>query len=239
MDNSMNSINLSSPELSPIIWKCIIDNTSFEFPQTIDELLEHYKNLDSYVSKMDFQTGSISVLSGITLYMLTRYFQPRKVFEIGTFIGRSTVSMALGISQHCDNGVIYTCDKDNDFYLDELKLGCRIEGMGKTLSTEALQKVCEKENSIDLFYFDGRLQDSDLQYIAQLLGEDTIIVVDDFEGIEKGVINCALLNNLPPFRSYFLVYPCPKGLFGFLNSYGGRSMTALLVPPKIFRLTPQ
>ena len=56
MDNSMNSINLSSPELSPIIWKCIIDNTSFEFPQTIDELLEHYKNLDSYVSKMDFQT---------------------------------------------------------------------------------------------------------------------------------------------------------------------------------------
>ena len=235
----MNSINLSSPELSPIIWKHVIDNTGIELSQKIDDLLKHYKNLESYVSKMDFQTGSVSILSGITLYMLTKYFQPKKVFEVGTFIGRSTVSMALGISQYCDNGTIYTCDKDNDFYLNELKLGCEIQGMGKTLSTDALRKVCEKEDRIDLFYFDGRLQESDLQYVAQLSGEDTIIIVDDFEGIEKGVINCALLKNCSPFRSYFLVYPCPKGFLDFLNSYGSRSMTALLVPPTIFRLTPQ
>ena len=57
MDSSMNSINLSSPELSPIIWKRIIDSTGLELSQTIDDLLKHYKNLDSYVSKMGYQTG--------------------------------------------------------------------------------------------------------------------------------------------------------------------------------------
>lgn len=239
MDGSMNSINLSSPELSPIIWKRIIENTSLELSQTVDELLKHYKNLDSYVSKMDYQTGSISALSGITLYMLAKYFQPSKVFEVGTFIGRSTVSMALGISQYCDNGIVYTCDKDNDFYLDELKLRCEIQGMGKTLSTEALKKVSEREDSMDLFYFDGRIQNSDLKYIAQLSGENTILVVDDFEGIEKGVINCILLKNLPCFSSYFLIHPCPVEFFNFFESYGSRSMTALLVPPTIFQLTSQ
>ena len=79
--------------------------------------------------------------------------------------------------------------KDNDFYLDELKLECEVRGMGKTLSTEALKKVSEKGDSMDLFFFDGGLQSSDLKYIAQLSGENTIFVVDDFEGISKGVIN--------------------------------------------------
>jgi len=92
---------------------------------------------------------------------------------------------------------------------------------------------------MDLFYFDGRLQNSDLKYIAQLSGENTILVVDDFEGIEKGVINCILLKNLPCFSSYFLIHPCPVEFFKFFESYGSRSMTALLVPPTIFQLTSQ
>ena len=73
--------------------------------------------------------------------MLTKYFQPSKVFEVGPFIGRSAVSTVLGISQYCDDGITYTCDKDNDFYLDELELKCDIQGMEKILSMELLEKV--------------------------------------------------------------------------------------------------
>ena len=246
----MNTIKLSYPELSPVIWKCIIENkrdgtglfshsreTSLEFPQIVDELSNYYRDLDNYMSKMDYKTGSISLLGGIMLYMLMKYFQPRKVFEVGTLIGKSTVAMALGISQYCDDGIIYTCDKDNDFYLDELKLECEVRGMGKTLSTEALKKVSEKEDSVDLFFFDGSLQDSDLKYIAQLSGENTILAVDDFEGISKGVINFLALKQLPCFRSYILVHPCPVGLLDFVHSYGSRSVIALLVPQTIFRVT--
>jgi len=170
------------------------------------------------------------------LYMLIKYFQPRKVFEVGTFIGRSTVAMALGISQYCDDGIIYTCDKDNDFYLDELKLGCEIRGDGKTLSTEALKKVSEKEDSMDFFFFDGILQNSDLEYIAQLSGENTILATDDFEGISKGVINFLFLKQLPCFSSYILVHPCPVGLLDFVHSYGSRSVIALLVPQTILQI---
>ena len=81
---------------------------------------------------------------------------------------------------------------------------------GKTLSTEALKKVSEKEDSVDLFFFDGSLQDSDLKYIAQLSGENTILVVDDFEGIEKGVINCMLLKNLSWGLSYWATFSNPS-----------------------------
>ena len=245
----MNIIKLSSLELSSVIWKCIIENkrdgtglfshsreTSLELPQIVDELSNYYKDLDNYISKMDYKTGSISLLGGITLYMLIKYFQPRKVFEVGTFIGRSTVAMALGISQYCDDGIIYTCDKDNDFYLDELKLGCEIRGDGKTLSTEALKKVSEKEDSMDFFFFDGILQNSDLEYIAQLSGENTILATDDFEGISKGVINFAFLKQLPCFSSYILVHPCPVGLLDFVHSYGSRSVIALLVPQTILQI---
>ena len=245
----MNIIKLSSLELSSVIWKCIIENkrdgtglfshsreTSLELPQIVDELSNYYKDLDNYISKMDYKTGSISLLGGITLYMLIKYFQPRKVFEVGTFIGRSTVAMALGISQYCDDGIIYTCDKDNDFYLDELKLGCEIRGDGKTLSTEALKKVSEKEDSMDFFFFDGILQNSDLEYIAQLSGENTILATDDFEGISKGVINFLFLKQLPCFSSYILVHPCPVGLLDFVHSYGSRSVIALLVPQTILQI---
>lgn len=54
----MNTIKLSYPELSPVIWKCIIENkrdgtglfshsreTSLEFPQIVDELSNYYRDL--------------------------------------------------------------------------------------------------------------------------------------------------------------------------------------------------
>lgn len=57
----------------------------------------------------------------------------------------------------------------------------------------------------------------------------TILEVDDFEGI-------AQLKTFFRFNSYFLVHLCPVD---FLDFYGSRSVTVLLIPPAIFRQTPQ
>ena len=144
--------------------------------------------------------------------MLTKYFQPSKVFKVGLFIGRSAVLTALEISLYC----IYICDKDNNFYLDELELKCDIQVWKKYHAIELLGKVSRKEDSIDLFYFGRCFKNNDPEYIAQLLGESTILEVDDFEGIEK-------LKNFFRFNSYFLVHLCPVD---FLDFYGSRSVTA-------------
>jgi len=77
-------------------------------------------------------------------------------------------------------------------------------------------RITRKSKWEDLFYFGRCFKNNDPEYIAQLLGESTILEVDDFEGIEK-------LKNFFRFNSYFLVHLCPVD---FLDFYGSRSVTA-------------
>ena len=75
-----------------------------------------------------------------------KVFQPSKVFKVGLFIGRSAVLTALEISLCCNNRITYICDKDNNFYLDELELKCDIQVWKKYYAIELLGKVSRKED---------------------------------------------------------------------------------------------
>ena len=46
---------------------------------------------------------------------------------------------------------------------------------------------------MDLWFFDGRIQDADLGYIEDFSSRQTVFVVDDYAGREKGVWNVAKL----------------------------------------------
>jgi hypothetical protein len=52
-------------------------------------------------------------------------------------------------------------------------------------------------------YLDGRIQDEDLQYFPQITHDQTVFVFDDFEGIEKGVVNAMMLDG----ANRLLIYP--------------------------------
>ena len=49
--------------------------------------------------------------------------------------------------------------------------------------------------SPDLVLIDGRLQNEDLVLFEKLINTQTIILLDDFEGVEKGLINYIQLKN--------------------------------------------
>jgi hypothetical protein len=63
--------------------------------------------------------------------------------------------------------------------------------------------LADKRTSVDLMYLDGRIQDEDLQYFPQITHDQTVFVFDDFEGIEKGVVNAMMLDG----ANRLLIYP--------------------------------
>ena len=72
----------------------------------------------------------------------------------------------------------------------------------------------------------------------KLLNQNTIILLDDFEGSEKGVVNYMRLKKLEKFKTHFLIYPCERSKlekFGE-NSY---STTAVMLPNSLIELVAQ
>jgi hypothetical protein len=154
----------------------------------------------------------------MALWSVIRYFRPKTVAEVGTYIGKSTFVLSrLGATVH-------TCDMTHDF---KLPIATKIT-QHHTSSTEMLAKM---EGKIDLLHLDGRLQADDREHLARLCTADTIITLDDFEGVEKGVWNAMQFD----LSKRILVYPPERQL---TERYAvGDATTAIILPT--LRLTPQ
>lgn len=158
-----------------------------------------------------YNTGSISLETGLLLRALCAWKRPTNVVEIGTFIGKSTVALQA-------NGVIYTCDKDNDC----LPSTPRIRTHPYTVSTEMLRQLARAGVRADLFFFDGRLTDEDIELVLRLSEPHAVYAFDDYDERGKGVANWRkLVARLP---TYGLVEPHPQ--------FAGRSTLAVAVPLK-------
>ena len=72
---------------------------------------------------------------------------------------------------------------------------------------------------IDFCFIDGRISNEDCALFEKVFTEDAVIVIDDFEGVEKGVINVMMLRN--KFPGHVLleppVHPYAKGETQFLR----------------------
>ncbi len=235
----MWSLTLSTHDLSPVIWRRIFNEFLHEIRGATATLAEIYAGLEADRAAMDYKTGSISYSSGIALYALTRKIDPTTVFEVGTFIGRSAAAMAIAMDAgEPRDRVLQTCDMSNDFVMNTKRFRTKVQGMPKTGSTAALKAAIAAGCPVDLFHFDGRLQPADLEMVTALSHESTVVALDDFEGVEKGVINGMLLKQTPRFAGHFLVEPPSPEVLGPLG-YTDRCITALLIPPSSFRLAPQ
>ena len=65
-------------------------------------------SLEELRQNADYNTGSISTSSAWALYSVTSLFQPRMVLEVGTFIGKSTMSMAIAMDDSGSRKVKFT-----------------------------------------------------------------------------------------------------------------------------------
>ena len=160
----------------------------------------------------DYDTGTVPEASAVVLRALCEWYQPRRIVEIGTFIGTSALAM-LGCASVTR---IDTCDKSNHCgpWPD------RIVAYPKTKSTTMLRQL---RKPVDLFFFDGRIQRDDLPLIQALSTPHTVYAVDDYEGREKGVINAELLQPIAPTHQ---LIPPPDSVW----SLPSRTTVAVLVP---------
>jgi hypothetical protein len=83
--------------------------------------------------------------------------------------------------------------------------------------------MAEKGAKVDLIYLDGRLSQQDVEPLNKIIHEKTVFVMDDFEGVEKGVVNAMMLESV----GRVLIYPRE-----------GRK-TAISIPLTVLQIVPQ
>jgi predicted O-methyltransferase YrrM len=190
----MNPVQIGRQRFSDIFWG-IVDEKVDDFPyETIEKIIWEQQRLRV---DADYNTGSVPYDDAVELYKLAKFFQPKVIAEVGTFIGVSTRTMRLGVS----SADIYTCDVSNRIQVDSSDT--KLHQYPKTSSTDMFKDLAEKKVGVDLLYLDGRLQQEDLQYFSQIIHDQTIFVFDDFEGTEKGVVNAMMLDG----ANRLLIYP--------------------------------
>ena len=177
-------------------------------------------------------TGSISAPAAELIWLLARYFQPKAVAEVGTYIGRSTLSLYLGARQTLE--FLATCDFSHDTWrAPPTEAGDKIRYFGMTSSTQMFQKLVEENRKIDLFLLDGRVSAEDVELMEKLATPRAVFILDDFEGVEKGVVNALSLRE--KFRNHILLVPDSNLETGWSAS----NCLAVMVPAASLRLTRQ
>ena len=190
----MNPVQIGRQRFSNIFWG-IVDERVGDYPyEKIERIVEEQQKLRS---DADYNTGSVPYDDAVELYKLAKFFQPKVIAEVGTFIGVSTRTMRLGVS----SADIYTCDVSNRIQVDPKDT--KIFQYPKMSSTSMFQHLAEEKIAVDLIYFDGRVQAEDFDYFSSIIHDQTVFVFDDFEGIEKGVINAMRLDG----ANRLLIYP--------------------------------
>ena len=202
-------LNVNRKRLSRAIW----DTLFADLPDLPWHVIEDLEKLDPAR-----RTGSTNHASLIALWAVIRHFRPKVVAEIGTYIGKSTFVLAR------EGADVHTCDMTHDF---KLPLTTSITQYHSS-STEMLAQL---DGKIDLLHLDGRLQPDDKPHLERLFTPNTVITLDDFEGIEKGVWNAMQID----LSQRILVYPPEREL---TERYAvGDATTAIILPN--LRLTPQ
>ena len=181
-----------------------------------EELKIIYDMTEYFREKADYKTGSITFEAMKYLRNLCDEFKPTVVAEVGTFIGRSALTIISSESvEH-----IFTCDKDNDC----VNATPQVHIFPRQKSTDMFQWLCRKNEYVDMFFFDGRILPQDIALILRLSSSRTIYVFDDYEGREKGVVNAELLS--PYLKNYTLILGPPS------DSDFSKKVTIVALVPK-------
>ena len=207
------NLQVGRQRFSELFWD-IIGEESGDEELAICKIVEDQQHLRE---QADYKTGSVPVEDAIDLFLITKYFKPRVIAEVGTFIGVSTMVMDLATGTTAQ---IRTCDVSNR--IDLAHFG-NIEQYFHTPSHEMFKDMAEEELKVDLVYLDGRLGQDDIEPLSKIIHDKTVFVLDDFEGVEKGVANAMMLES--PGR--VLIYPRE-----------GRK-TAISIPFTLLQVVPQ
>ena len=148
-----------------------------------DGVLEHKTRLKNLVK--NFLTGpvvedSISRSDAIFLQLVCLVEKPKKIMEIGTWVGTS----AYALSQASD-ALIYTCDQELDnFYIIEGQESYtdRIIRHPKTHSSEFFKKI---DGGFDFVFADANLDDNDVKDIFKKCEDNFTFITHDYYSLKE------------------------------------------------------
>ena len=164
--------------------------TPNDFSVSIESLREKAVSIYPDIRRADDNkaAGNISDVDAYILYTLVAHFKPNTVFEIGTWIGTSSMVMSQALQESGNlTGHIYTCDKNSYYSLGE-NYDTKITRINE-YSDIALEGI-EEEKSIDMVFADGELDYPTLKKMLPRLSKNAIIVTHDYTRPgEKGVRN--------------------------------------------------
>lgn len=230
----MEQVRINRTALSRLIWSDIL---ALVDPADREVIREPFEYLEVNRKAATYNTGSINFTNAWCLYALTRYFKPRVVAEVGTFIGKSTMAMAEAMQASLvESPIIYTCDSSNNISLYS-KIDTDLVQYPMLTSTDMFTDMVAKQVKADLFFIDGRLSAEDIELLGQVAHETSVFVFDDFEGVEKGVINALNMSNLFS-NGYTLIYPPDTALL-LDASLMQPSNVAMIVPFSLIRFVSQ
>lgn len=225
----MNNFHIGRHAFSELFWNTVFANGAAIIDLAKTSILSKHLEIEALRKSADYNTGSISIAASVGLSLLTHYFRPGVVAEVGSFIGRSTYSVALG---HSLCGVrspeIHTCDFSNDIQLNFDPILENVVQYPKQSSTDMFTSILKKGIIPDVFLLDGRIQQDDIPLLAALRAENAVFFLDDFEGTEKGISNAFAL--LDAFQNNFLLAYPPSTSFLRSHGFSDWSTTAVLIP---------
>lgn len=171
----MNKLSVSRFRFSRLFWDIVFSNID-ELRPDYEQLLSVLREVNGLRSEADYQTGTIGPATACCLYFCARYFGPSYVAEVGTFIGRSTLSMAMALDHAGIAGAeISTCDVSND--IDIHWAGqTKIRQFKRCSSVQMFESL----TSIDFLFVDGRLSSEDFTVLKTKTSSNTMVVLDDF-----------------------------------------------------------
>ena len=203
----MDKLLINQNNFSNLFWKIVLTARNGLMKKDFENLSNEILSLQSLRDQADYNTGTVSPKSALWLFLLTRYFKPQKIAEVGTFIGTSGLSMVKGVESNNLVTELYTCDVSNSIDIP-FQGKSNLEFFKKSDSTQMFRQLKERSIAPDLFHVDGRLNQDDLPLLVDLQVMESIILLDDFEGIEKGVANAFALQGIVS-KSHVMIYP-PK-----------------------------
>jgi hypothetical protein len=148
-----------------------------------DGVLQNKTQLENLVINFNPATASensISSADAIFLQLACLVEKPKKIMEIGTWLGTSTYAMA-----QASDALIYTCDQGPDnFYIHEGNDSYtnRIIRHPDTHSSKFLKNI---DGGFDFVFVDGWLKDDDAEGIFEKCQDNFTFIAHDYYRPEK------------------------------------------------------
>lgn len=233
----MNPLRFNRVNVSHLAWTTIYDNAALFAYTDMPALLSEARATEVLRTQAEYDTGSISVAAIWSIFAACLYFRPQVVAEVGTFIGRTTLALAWAMDHtQREPTEIFTCDISNDIQL-RFNVRTRITQFPKQSSTDMFRDLVQRGVRCDILMLDGRLQKDDWTHLPSLLHDKTVIMLDDFEGTEKGCINAmGLMQSLS--STHLLIYPPTNEVLnrrGFADS----CTLGMIIPRSLTQFTNQ